>query len=349
MLFLTARDQVPFRVLGLDGGADDYLCKPFDFDELLARVRALIRRRDDRADLVLSHGDVSVDLAERLAERAGRPLDLSAKELALLIFFLRHPGRLLTRAEIYEQVWKEPYDAESNTLGVHVMELRRKLEALGTAGDPHRPRAGLRLRRAAGRGPGGRAMSLATRLSAFFLVVAGAGPGRVLGDPVPAGPDVPRRAARRAAATRPGYARGVGGHRAGRARMGAGRPPDDARRRARDERGAMGGARRPGRAGGPFGQREPRAFPRPIGAGGLAHEPGGRDGLRRRSRVAAGGRAGSSWRSCCGRAAATRTTSPGTRCSIRSWSSSSAWRRPPWRRRWPGWPDAGRALGRASG
>ncbi len=132
VLLLTARDQVAYRVLGLDSGADDYLCKPFDFDELLARVRALIRRRDDRPDAVLSHGDISVDLGELHAERAGRTLDLSGKELALLIFFLRHPGRLLTRPEIYERVWKEPYDPESNTLGVHIMELRRKLEALGS-------------------------------------------------------------------------------------------------------------------------------------------------------------------------------------------------------------------------
>jgi two-component system, OmpR family, copper resistance phosphate regulon response regulator CusR len=131
VLLLTARDQVPYRVLGLDSGADDYLCKPFDFDELLARVRVLIRRREDRGDVVLSHGDISVDLAEQSAERAGRPLDLAGKELTLLILFLRHPGRLLTRAEIYERVWKEPYDPESNTLGVHIMELRHKLEALG--------------------------------------------------------------------------------------------------------------------------------------------------------------------------------------------------------------------------
>lgn len=131
VLILTARDRVQFRVLGLDSGADDYLCKPFDFDELLARVRALLRRREDRADVVLSHGDLSVDLIDRVAERAGRTLDLSAKEMALLIFFLRHPGRLLGRSEIYERVWKEPYDPESNTLGVHIVELRRKLEALG--------------------------------------------------------------------------------------------------------------------------------------------------------------------------------------------------------------------------
>jgi two-component system copper resistance phosphate regulon response regulator CusR len=132
VLLLTARDQVPYRVLGLDSGADDYLCKPFDFDELLARVRALIRRQNDRLDAVLAHGDITVDLADLRAERAGRPLDLSGKELALLIFFLRHAGRLLTRPEIYERVWKEPYDAESNTLGVHIMELRRKLEAPGS-------------------------------------------------------------------------------------------------------------------------------------------------------------------------------------------------------------------------
>lgn len=131
VLLLTARGRVQFRVLGLDSGADDYLCKPFDFDELLARVRALLRRRDDRADVVLSYGDLSVDLIDRCAQRAGRPMDLSAKEMALLIDFLRHPGRVLARAEIYERVWKEPYDPESNTLGVHIVELRRKLEALG--------------------------------------------------------------------------------------------------------------------------------------------------------------------------------------------------------------------------
>ncbi len=131
VLFLTARDQVPYRVLGLDSGADDYLCKPFDFDELLARARALIRRRDDRGDVVLTHGDIAVDLVEQSADRAGRPLDLAGKELALLILFLRHPGRVLTRSEIYERVWKEPYDPESNTLGVHIMELRHKLEARG--------------------------------------------------------------------------------------------------------------------------------------------------------------------------------------------------------------------------
>jgi two-component system copper resistance phosphate regulon response regulator CusR len=131
VLFLTARDQVQNRVLGLDSGADDYLCKPFDFDELLARVRALIRRRDGAGGTLLTFGDLAVDLATQRAERAGRPLDLSAKELSLLVFFLRHPDHVLTRTRIYEHVWDERYEGHSNTLEVHVMELRRKLEALG--------------------------------------------------------------------------------------------------------------------------------------------------------------------------------------------------------------------------
>jgi two-component system, OmpR family, copper resistance phosphate regulon response regulator CusR len=131
VLLLTARDQVQDRVQGLDGGADDYLCKPFDFEELLARVRALIRRQEERSDPFLSYGDLTVDLAEQHAERAGRPLDLSSKELALLILFLRRPGQLLGRSEIYERVWKEPFDPVSNTLGVHIMELRRKLGPSG--------------------------------------------------------------------------------------------------------------------------------------------------------------------------------------------------------------------------
>jgi two-component system copper resistance phosphate regulon response regulator CusR len=131
VLFLTARDAVSDRVRGLDGGADDYLCKPFAFEELLARVRSLTRRHDQRQSLVLSHADVRVDLASHRAERGGHRLDLTAKEQALLVLFLRHPGEVLSRTRIYEQVWDERYDGLSNTLEVHVMELRRKLEAHG--------------------------------------------------------------------------------------------------------------------------------------------------------------------------------------------------------------------------
>lgn len=131
VLFLTARDAVSDRVRGLDGGADDYLCKPFAFDELLARVRALLRRREGRAGTTLVVGDVEVDLATQKASRGGMPLDLTAKEYALLVYFLRHPGQVLSRTRIYEHVWDERYDGISNTLEVHVFELRRKLEARG--------------------------------------------------------------------------------------------------------------------------------------------------------------------------------------------------------------------------
>lgn len=131
VLFLTARDAVSDRVKGLNAGADDYLCKPFAFEELLARVRALARRPAAATGTILTHLDVRVDLATQRAERAGNRLDLTAREQALLVFFLRHPGEVLSRTRIYEQVWDEHYDGLSNTLEVHVMELRRKLEALG--------------------------------------------------------------------------------------------------------------------------------------------------------------------------------------------------------------------------
>ena len=132
VLFLTARDAVPDRVRGLDAGADDYLCKPFAFEELLARVRSLARRgRTGGAGPVLESHNVRLDLATHRTERDGRPLDLKAKEEALLVFFLRHVGEVLSRTRIYEQVWDERFDGLSNTLEVHVHALRQKLEAHG--------------------------------------------------------------------------------------------------------------------------------------------------------------------------------------------------------------------------
>ena len=131
VLFLTAHDAVSDRVRGLDAGADDYLCKPFAFEELLARARALIRRGRTLADMTLSYRDVRVDLAAQKAGRAGHPLDLTAKEFALLVFFLRHPDEVLSRTRIYGHVWGETYDFVSNTLDVHINALRRALEARG--------------------------------------------------------------------------------------------------------------------------------------------------------------------------------------------------------------------------
>jgi len=131
VLFLTARDAVSDRVRGLDHGADDYLTKPFAFEELLARIRVMARRRENSRSTALSYQDVHLDMATQRADRGGRRLDLTAKEHALLVFFLRHPEEILARTRIYEHVWDAQYDGLSNTLEVHVMELRKKLEAHG--------------------------------------------------------------------------------------------------------------------------------------------------------------------------------------------------------------------------
>jgi len=131
VLFLTARDAISERVRGLDAGADDYLCKPFAFEELLARVRALARRPPRAQGTTITLADVSADLASQRATRAGRRLDLTAREYTLLVYFLRHPDEVLSRTRIYAAVWDERYDGLSNTLEVHVKELRRKLEAHG--------------------------------------------------------------------------------------------------------------------------------------------------------------------------------------------------------------------------
>jgi two-component system copper resistance phosphate regulon response regulator CusR len=131
VLFLTARDAVSDKVRGLDQGADDYLCKPFDYEEFLARVRALSRRQTKSTGTVLGHADVRIDLATHRAERDGQRLELTAKEQALLVFFLRHPDVVLSKTRIYEHVWDERYDGISNTLEYHVMEVRRKLVAHG--------------------------------------------------------------------------------------------------------------------------------------------------------------------------------------------------------------------------
>ncbi|QDT54119.1 Response regulator MprA [Caulifigura coniformis] len=130
VMLLTARDAVPQRVEGLDAGADDYMCKPFSFEELLARVRVLLRR-PGQDSLTLEYSDIRADLASQRVSRGGQSIDLTAKEFLLLTLFLRNPGVVLSRTRIFDSVWGEQYDGSSNTLEVHIKELRRKLEVNG--------------------------------------------------------------------------------------------------------------------------------------------------------------------------------------------------------------------------
>jgi len=127
ILMLTARDAVDDRVLGLDAGADDYLTKPFAFRELLARVRALSRRRPALVPQVIEVSDLTVDLASHRVHRAGRALELTAKEFALLECLVLHAGQVVDRAAISTHVWDDNHDPFTNVLEVLVRRLRRKL------------------------------------------------------------------------------------------------------------------------------------------------------------------------------------------------------------------------------
>jgi two-component system, OmpR family, copper resistance phosphate regulon response regulator CusR len=128
VLMLTARDAVDDRVLGLDSGADDYLTKPFEFKELLARMRALLRRPADYRPDVLQIADLQLNTADHSATRAGRAIALTAKEYSLLELFLLRSGRLLTREEIASRVWDENFDSASNVIDVYVRRLRKKID-----------------------------------------------------------------------------------------------------------------------------------------------------------------------------------------------------------------------------
>jgi two-component system, OmpR family, response regulator MprA len=133
VLMLTARDEVENRVAGLDAGADDYVTKPFALEELLARMRALLRRATDGdgSGELLSFGDLELDLGTREVRRAGRPIELTRTEFALLELFLRNPRQVLTRSIIFERVWGYDFGFASNSLDVYIGYLRRKTEGGG--------------------------------------------------------------------------------------------------------------------------------------------------------------------------------------------------------------------------
>jgi two-component system response regulator MprA len=131
ILMLTARDTVPDRVAGLDAGADDYLIKPFAFDELLARVRALLRRTRSGEGEAYRHADLTIDPATREVRRGDRTIELTAREYDLLEFMTRHARQVFSRETIFERVWGSDFMGESNVIDVVVMRLREKLEADG--------------------------------------------------------------------------------------------------------------------------------------------------------------------------------------------------------------------------
>jgi DNA-binding response OmpR family regulator len=128
VLVLTARDAVADRVTGLDLGADDYLVKPFAFDELLARLRAMVRRRYDRVDPVIRIGDLEVDTRARRARRGGRVVGLSAREYALLEYLAHRAGQIVSRTELWDHAYDEAAEPGSNVLDVHISHLRRKID-----------------------------------------------------------------------------------------------------------------------------------------------------------------------------------------------------------------------------
>jgi DNA-binding response OmpR family regulator len=131
VLILSARDAVQDRIKGLDLGADDYLAKPFSLEELLARVRSLLRRQSAVKDTVLEHGGLKMDLVGRSLSLNNQPLELTNREFALLETFMRNPGRTLPRTLIGEKIWESHFDVDTNLLDVYMSKLRAKLEAPG--------------------------------------------------------------------------------------------------------------------------------------------------------------------------------------------------------------------------
>ena len=131
VLILTARGAVEDRVAGLNAGADDYLSKPFAFAELLARIHALLRRGQQRAETTLRVADLELDVLRRRTQRGGRQIELTAREFGVLEFLMRHADEVVTRTMLAEHVWGEHYDSLSNLIEVFINRLRRKIEADG--------------------------------------------------------------------------------------------------------------------------------------------------------------------------------------------------------------------------
>jgi len=131
IIMLTARDATSDKVAGLEAGADDYITKPFAFEELLARVRAALRRRPEPREKVLTVGDLAIEPASREVSRGGRQIELTSREYELLEFLARHAGRVVGKAMIFEKVWGYDFDIESDAIKVYVRYLRKKLNAGG--------------------------------------------------------------------------------------------------------------------------------------------------------------------------------------------------------------------------
>ena len=129
VLLLTVRATIEDKVLGLDAGADDYLTKPFAFQELLARVRALMRRRAEAEPALLRVADLVLDPARRIVSRGGERIELTAKEFSLLEYFMRNPGRVLSRTQLIEHVWNYDFDTMTNIVDVYVTYLRKKIDS----------------------------------------------------------------------------------------------------------------------------------------------------------------------------------------------------------------------------
>ena len=128
IIVLTAKSAIKDKVNGLDYGADDYITKPFSFEELIARIRAMLRRKSEEKETILTCGDLTLDLISREVYRNNNPIELTTKEFSILEYFLRNKGRILTKSQIAEHVWNYEFDYQSNIIEVYIRYLRKKID-----------------------------------------------------------------------------------------------------------------------------------------------------------------------------------------------------------------------------